>query len=233
MAITNGPPNLYRDFGQQPRGLEYVRKRQDELGRNTFRDRPEISRLLLDEIRYKLMCNDLPEKAVRTVQLLLDLVEKQDEHIKKVAQNDRQAIEHVFDEQKRLKERIKELANENGVLRSQFPGPDCKDCGIEMDLENHGNQDFYACGTCYDGGGCTCFQVAPCSWCEHVIDADWYLFDPDASELREKEDIFEENERLTASRLCEQGPSAAQAAKPVSKLVITCQGDWSPWEENL
>jgi len=97
-----------------------------------------------------------------------------------------------------------------------------------MSLENHGNQDFYVCD-CHEGG-CTCFQGhAPCSWCMHIIIADDWMLEHSSEHRSEKR--AERNQAAHLAR--EQGPSAAAEAKPVSKLVITCQGDWSPWEENL
>jgi hypothetical protein len=136
-----------------------------------------------------------------------------------------------------------ELIREHQQLREAFPGPECEDCSCEMSLENHGNQDFYVC-ECYAHAGCSChLGHAPCPWCTHIIIADDWMLEHSSEYRSEKraeknqmdfqEDIYEENKRLTAARACEQGPSAVAAAKPVTKLIITCQGDWSPWEENL
>jgi hypothetical protein len=129
-----------------------------------------------------------------------------------------------------------ELEKKNNLLHGQiqnlkaaFPPPECEDCSCEMSFENHGNQDFYICTDCYEGG-CTCFQGhAPCSWCMHIIIADDWMLEHSSEHRAKKRAEKNHFEHLTR----EEGPSAAAAAKPVTKLIITCQGDWSPWEENL
>ena len=129
-------------------------------------------------------------------------------------------------------ERNKRLSDENKLLRENFPGPECESCECEMELTD--NKNYYYCSNCFEGG-CTCFNCAPCSYCMHTLDADVWMFGEVEEHSSSKGAKADRNkETLAAARIrCEQGPSAADSAKPVTKLVITCQGDWSPWQENL
>lgn len=128
-----------------------------------------------------------------------------------------------------LKETITCIDARYEALRQAFPPPECEDCTCEMSMENHGNQDFYVCGYCFEGTGCSCFQSAPCGWCEHIIIADDWMLEHSSEYRAEKR--AEKNQAKHLAR--ENGPSASAAAKPVTKLIIGCQGDWSPWGENL
>lgn len=179
---------------------------------------PESSEQTIRRIKENFFRGDYGEPAGQAIVELLQLAENPVTYVD----------ERIPGEVDALKDTIRRIDARYEALRQAFPPPKCGNCSSEMSLENHGNMDFYVCD-CHRGG-CTCFQGhAPCSWCMHIVIADDWMLEHSAEERCE----WEENHKATAGRLCEEGPSAAAAAKPVTKLVITCQGDWSPWEENL
>lgn len=125
-----------------------------------------------------------------------------------------------------LCERVNNQKDHIEMLQKLIPPPDCVDCGSEMELDQ--DIGLYTC-SCHDG--CRCFQCAPCSYCLCSIDAQefWAAGGIHAQGT----DEWEENEKANAKALIETGPSAAAMAKPVTRMVIGCQGDYWDGVENL
>ena len=126
--------------------------------------------------------------------------------------------------------RISNQANFISMLQKLVTPPDCADCTSEMVLDEETS--LYTCD-CH--GGCLCSVSAPCNFCETTVDAgDYWENFHEIKEDLEAPDYWEQNRKATSKRLLEQGPSAAERAKPVTpKFVVTCQGDWWDGQENL
>jgi len=103
------------------------------------------------------------------------------------------------------------------------PAPDCTDCYSEMTLNEEVM--LYLC-TCH--GGCNCDDVFPCPHC--MVGRDAHNWVETYCEIREETDGYTDNACAGGQA---SGPSAAMAAKPVTKLIIGCQSNVWDGLENL
>ena len=132
------------------------------------------------------------------------------------------------------------LTAELADIRKAFPGPECECCSCEMEIDV--DEAWYSCTECYPQGcSCSAMTVQPCGYCEQVRPAWDHMMSGDArirmravdNQRRHEELVVSENVKSVARGMRELGPSAVAKAKPVTKLVIGCQGDYWDGAENL
>jgi len=196
----------------------------EELGRPMLK--PDIRQATMQRVKDHFVCGKFGGEVHEDIFRLLQLVDDSG-----IATGKYDRVSHDIN---RLADVAEDAHRDNAKLRDQiklleenFPPPIHEDCGCEMDLDSSGSAGIYYCGTCFEGR-CTCFQCAPCSWCMHTIFADDWM----SGEIQVGETL--EKQKKVAASIKEAGPSAAEAAKPVTpKHVITCQGDYWDGVENL